>query len=114
MNVQISKRYSSGPKRSKKEILIEEIIQLKPEFTINQLSRLDLPTLNIILDTVKLNNTLKPQLNDREQYIADLLRFANGVSSLELNKLPTVDLKFLSIGYWSIMKVKNDCIRDLE
>ena len=58
-------------------------------------------------------NILSPQLSVREKYIADLLRFAAGIDSLELNKLPTDDLKFLAMGFRKLMKLKkistNEC-----
>ena len=99
----VQQRFFSESKRSKKEILIDNIIQLRPEFTIVQLSRLDLPTLNIIHDDVsnlKELRILKPQLSRRDQYIRDILRFAPGVDSKQLSdNVSTGNLKFLSMGF---------------
>ena len=99
MNVQVPKRFISGQKKSKKDILIDNILQLRPEFTPSQLRRLDLPTLNIILDDSKQLMKLNPQKSDRKKYIADILRFASRIDTLEIDKLSTSDLKFLSMGF---------------
>ena len=101
MNV---RSFASGPRKSKKDILIYNIMDIRPQFSLSQLSRLDLPTLHIIYEDIKLIHSVQPKLTERGKYIADILRFAVRVSSLELNRLPTDDLKYISMSFWNMNK----------
>ena len=96
--------FASGPRKSKKDILIYNIMDIRPQFSLSQLSRLDLPTLHIIYEDIKLIHSVQPKLTERGKYIADILRFAVRVSSLELNRLPTDDLKYISTSFWNMNK----------
>ena len=105
MNV---RSFASGPRKSKKDILIYQIMEIRPQFSLSQLSRLDLPTLHIIYDDIKLIHSVQPKLTERGKYIADILRFAVRVSSLELNRLPTDDLKYIAGSLWNLHKDVNE------
>ena len=79
-------------------------MDIRPQFSLSQLSRLDVPTLHIIYDDIKLIHSVQPKLTERGKYIADILRFAVRVSSLELNRLPTDDLKYISNSFCNLNK----------
>ena len=100
--------FATTPRKSKKDVLIYNIMDIRPQFSLSQLSRLDLPTLHIIYDDIKLIHSVQPKLTERGKYIADILRFAVRVSSLELNRLPTDDLKYISISLWNLQKEISD------
>ena len=80
-----------------KENLILEIIKLEPKYEYKQLDRLQIGTLEIVLEqavaVTEYNKTL--WLKEREKYVAFIHRWCPSVNTLDLNKLNVHTLKDL-------------------